>query len=66
MSCISFKGTQYKEFKFVRELFKEMDKEFYPKSLVIPVSYTFHAHFEIIFPKIPQNLENTVNIDLSK
>lgn len=66
MSCISFKGTQYKEVRFVRDLFKEMDTEYYPKSIVVPVSYTFHAYIDISLPKQSETQQSLTRIDLTK
>jgi hypothetical protein len=45
ISCISFKGTQYKEFKFLRELFKTIDSQYSPQSIKIPISYSFYIQF---------------------
>ena len=47
ISCISFKGTQYKEFKFLRELFKNIDSQYSPQSIKIPISYSFYIQFEV-------------------
>lgn len=52
MSCISFKGTQYKEFRYIRELFRSIDQEYYPRSMKIPISYSFNINFEVtVLPK---------------
>ncbi len=54
ISCISFKGTQYKEFKFLRELFKSIDSQYSPQSIKIPISYSFFIQFEVELLGSPQ------------
>ena len=47
LSCISFKGTQYKEFRLIREMFKNLDTNYTPKSLKIPINYSFSLNFDM-------------------
>ncbi len=64
MSCISFKGTQYKEFRFLREMFRSIDQEYYPKSIKIPINYSFSINFEVDIRGRNLQIENNVpNID---
>ena len=47
LSCISFKGTQYKEFRLIREMFNNIGTDYTPKSLKVPINYSFSLHFDI-------------------
>lgn len=51
LNCISFKSTQYKEFKFLREIFKNIDSKYYPTNIKIPTAFTFRINFDINLPK---------------
>lgn len=62
MSCISFKGTQYKEYKFIRQVFSNFDEGYFPKMIKIPVSFTFNAFFEVSLDSAPP----VINLDLSE
>lgn len=62
LSCISFKGTQYKEYKFFRTVFSTLDEGYFPKKVRFPVSFTFNAYFEVNIESKPSKID----LDLTK